>query len=216
MLRFSIFGFPVRVDPMFWVFTALLGGGLTADSPDEFKLLLIWVAVVFVSILWHELGHCFAMKHFGDREPQMLLYAGGGLAFGSRWRSRTEDIIVSLAGPAAGLFLAFVVFLFDRGFPPRNVFVYAAVEKMWFVNFWWSLINLLPVIPLDGGRVTEALLGPAKARQALTISLVVAIGAAVFLYTQWGSLFAAVMFGLMAFENWRRLKGQPPATMMGR
>lgn len=216
MLRFSLFGHPVKVDPMFWVFTALLGGGLSADTPLKFQLLLIWVGVVFISILWHELGHTFAMRHFGDRDTEILLYAGGGLAHGSRWRGRTEDILVSLAGPAAGLILALAVFLFDRGFPPRNVFVHTLVQDMLFVNFWWSLINLLPVIPLDGGRVSAAVMGPAKERQALTVSLVVAIGAAVFLYTRWGSLFGAIMFALMAVENWRRLNHKPPATMMGR
>jgi len=216
MLRFSVFGFPVSVDPFFWLFTAILGGAFSADSPEELKLLMIWVVIVFVSVLWHELGHTLMMRRFGERQAQILLYAGGGLAIGSRLRTRGQSILVSLAGPAAGLALGFVVWMVWRAFPPTSLYVYYAIQQMLWVNVIWSLVNLLPVIPLDGGRVCEAALGQRRTRLVYQISLIVAVGAAIFMWTQWGALFAAIMFAMMALDSWRALQGQPPVSMIGR
>jgi stage IV sporulation protein FB len=216
MLRFSVLGFPVAVDPMFWIFTALLGGAFGADTPEEIKLLLIWIAVVFVSVLWHELGHTLMMRRFGEPRAQILLYAGGGLAMGSQFRSRRESILVSLAGPAAGFLLGLTVWIIAQYIPLESTYARYAVVRLLFVNIIWSLVNLLPVIPLDGGRVCEAVLGERRSRLAYQISLIVAVGAAIFMFTQWGALFAAIMFAMMAVDSWRALQGQPPVSMIGR
>ncbi|HEX5472325.1 MAG TPA: hypothetical protein VFW73_10580, partial [Lacipirellulaceae bacterium] len=61
-LHFRLLGFPVRVHPFFWITTLLLGmGGGPADPVQT----LVWVAVVFVSILFHELGHATLQRTFG-------------------------------------------------------------------------------------------------------------------------------------------------------
>ena len=61
-LNFRLFGFPVRIHPLFWLGAVLLGGW-TFDLGLEYAA--IWVAVVFVSILVHELGHAIAFRTFG-------------------------------------------------------------------------------------------------------------------------------------------------------
>ena len=214
MLRFQIFGFPVSVHWMFWLITALLGGADRASSPTGLKLLLIWVAAVFVSILWHELGHTFMMRRFGERRAEIHLYGGGGLAIGSGFRTRREQILISAAGPAAGLALGFVVFLVGRAFPPMSIYTDTALSYLLFINIFWSLVNLLPIIPLDGGRISEAVLA-GKGRLALQISLVCAVAVALYAYTRWGSLFTALMFAVMAMDNWRVLNGRPASGLMG-
>ena len=83
--------------------------------------LVIWAAVLFLSILVHELGHAFAMRHFG-RPARIAFTMMGGLAIedagGGTWggfrsagktRSSREQIIISLAGPIAGFLLAGLV-----------------------------------------------------------------------------------------------------------
>ena len=214
MLRFNLFGFPVAVHWVFWLITALLGGAADASSPMKFQLLLIWIAAVFFSILWHELGHAFMMRHFGDRNVQILMHGGGGLAFGRSYRTRTEDVIISLAGPLAGLALGGLVWLIDRAFPSRSIYSAVLVHDMLWINFAWSLVNLLPVIPLDGGRISQALLA-GKGALPFRISLVCAVGMAVFAFTQWGSIFVALMFAVMAMDNWRTLNGRPTSGLMG-
>ena len=54
-LRFRFFGFPARIHPFFWLVTVLLGARGDVSAVD----LLVWVVVVFVSILVHELGHAY-------------------------------------------------------------------------------------------------------------------------------------------------------------
>lgn len=214
MLRFQIFGFPVAVHWVFWLITALLGGAAEASSPRALQFLMIWMAAVFVSILWHELGHAIMMRHFGDRQPQILLYGGGGLATGRAFRTRHEQILISLAGPVAGLGLGFVVWLVGRAFPPQSIYVAVAIRDLLVINIFWSLVNLLPIIPLDGGRISEAALAN-KGRLALQISLICAVAVALYAFTQWGSIFMALMFAVMAVDNWRTLSGRPTSGLMG-
>jgi Zn-dependent protease len=197
-LRWHMFGIPVRVHPMFWVMSAILG--LSAAVQRGVEYLLVWMACVFVSILVHELGHVFMGRFFG-REGSIVLYSFGGLAIGSNaLASRWQRIAVSFAGPLAGfLFLAFI-FLTMRVVAPETYNLYAralmpifategpvnaevsplvraVIVDLFLINVFWGLLNLLPIWPLDGGQISRDFLGwlsPQKGdRLALGISLVV-------------------------------------------
>jgi stage IV sporulation protein FB len=65
MLKFSILGIPVGVDWWFWLMCILLGGGFYAKAPEDWHRVAVWTAVVFVSIMVHELGHALAARRFG-------------------------------------------------------------------------------------------------------------------------------------------------------
>jgi stage IV sporulation protein FB len=87
-LRFRFLGFPVRVHPYFWLLTILINGDSLLRIGPEY--LLMWVVVVFVSILIHELGHALAFRRYGA-DAEIILYAFGGLAVSyqtvsGRWR----------------------------------------------------------------------------------------------------------------------------------
>ena len=103
MWRFNLFGFPVTVEPWFWLVSFLMGGGIEARGREGFTLVAIWIAVVFVSIMVHELGHALAGRRFGAH-PEIGLHGMGGVAvmhggYFTRWQS----IFVSAAGPLASL-----------------------------------------------------------------------------------------------------------------
>jgi stage IV sporulation protein FB len=111
-LNFRVGDVPVRVHPLFWLVAILLGSNLR-----EPKLILIWVAVLFFSILIHELGHVLAYRYYG-MPAYVVLHSFGGLAisrgsYGQYGRPSSRSIsriVISLAGPAAGfLFAALVV-----------------------------------------------------------------------------------------------------------
>jgi len=105
-LHFELFGFPVRVHPYFWLVTLLLGLNGSSTPPGQ---LVIWAALLFVSILVHELGHAVLQRHFGGR-PWITLYAMGGLASCDTGDRQTRSqVLISLAGPIAGFLLALVV-----------------------------------------------------------------------------------------------------------
>src|SRR3954468_12089221 len=102
-LRFRLFGFPVRVHPLFWV-VALLMGNPDLDRPQALARLALWILVVFGSILLHELGHAFAFRFYGCRGVAVDLFWFGGLASAEqRPRGHWPNIFISLAGPAAQL-----------------------------------------------------------------------------------------------------------------
>lgn len=184
-LKFRIMGFPVRVHPLFWLLAFLLSGG---GSSGDFSRILLGMAVVFVSILVHELGHAIAMNYY-RRPAHIVLTAFGGYAaedvgsFSSMRRgSRTnsEQIVISLAGPVAGfalaLFAALILvmgkaqFIFVLAFPSPMVFaltqgtvldnplVSLTLQLLLMINITWNVINLYPVFPLDGGQIARALM----------------------------------------------------------
>jgi Zn-dependent protease len=108
-LHFRLFGFPVRVHPLFWIMTLLIGGGgFGGEDVDPIQMLL-WTVAVFVSILVHELGHAVSQRHYGGH-PHITLYGMGGLAScGDCDRMPLSQIIISLTGPVAGFLFAGVV-----------------------------------------------------------------------------------------------------------
>ena len=183
-LRFRFLAFPVRVHPFFWIGALLLGAN-TLDLGPEY--LAIWVAVVFVSILVHELGHALAFRRFGA-DAGIVLYAFGGLAIptheiSGRWRR----ILVALAGPIAGFVLAGIVYgsnealgwgqSDDRRMPNGPVVWFLYRQLVW-VNVVWGVFNLLPVYPLDGGHVSRELCGMRWGTRGRRVSLKISFAVA--------------------------------------
>jgi stage IV sporulation protein FB len=218
-LHFRLFGFPVRVHPFFWLVTLILGlgGGDRQVRPLE---LVIWIAVVFVSILVHELGHAFVQRFFGGH-PWITLYGFGGLASCADCDRRPwSQILISLAGPIAGFLLAGIVvaILFASGrltgftldWMPvmwREFPSFTAEEVVWrllVVNIIWGLVNLLPIYPLDGGQVARQLFLLGRSRNATLYSLYLSAAVAVVVagYALMNQEFyVAIMFGLLAYGN---------------
>lgn len=211
-LRFSIFGIPVRVHPLFWVVAAFMGW-----YPDDIKFTLVWIACVFVSILVHELGHAVMAKLFGW-PPEIVLYHFGGLAVYQPYSGLTtqRSIIISAAGPLAGFALYGTVWLFKYfsirhgvwdGFSVQaRTYIGLAFHDLLFINLIWGLINLAPVLPLDGGHICEDICKSVKRYRgdilALQISMVVAGGLAAYFFTH-HQRYAGIMFALFAFFNFQ-------------
>jgi len=178
-LRFSIGEIPVRVHPLFWLIALLLG------SSGDLLTIPVWIVVVFISILIHELGHALAFRFYGIRS-QIVLHAMGGLTipestpWGSGWASISpnprQQIIISLAGPFAGFSFAVLIMavtaLAGGSLLTSNLFGFIPLPltaimpfggqvlsifmtMLLFVNVFWGIFNLLPVYPLDGGQVTR-------------------------------------------------------------
>ncbi len=74
------------------------------------------------------------------------------------------------------------------------------------ISVFWALLNLIPVIPLDGGRLLQAFLGPRHERRAFQISMVVAVAAAIGLFVVFNSFLFPIFLGMMAYQNWQVLQ----------
>lgn len=211
-MNFTLFGIDVEIQAGFWFITILLGLNLvdTSRGAVGFLPLGVWAIVVLVSVLVHELGHALAIRRHRI-QPEIILYFMGGKTV---WKpllpvSRLDRIIISLAGPFAGFFLAGIVYAirffapdFVMGLPDlgRQAFAYL----LW-VNFYWGLVNLIPVSPLDGGHVLEQALGPKRARLAAGISALVGFGVAIYALRQ-GMYWMAMIFGMSALQSLRLLQ----------
>lgn len=233
-LRFVLFGFPVRVHPLFWLIALLLGG--SSRNP---LMILVWVGVIFISILAHELGHAFAFRRYGQPSHIILHMTGGltvpesiswGGGYASVGLTPNQHIFVSLAGPFAGFALAILVLAvgvalggeivlttilgvipFPLVFIPafNGILTDIFVTFLW-VNIFWGIINLLPVYPLDGGHVSRYFLiqrDPWNGlRTSLWISVITGGILAVFGFVFLNSLYMAFLFGLLAFQSFQMLQ----------
>jgi Zn-dependent protease len=223
-MRFRLFGVNVEIQMSFWITTILFGMFLHPADPDVSRRVAVvtWTVVVLVSVLVHELGHALAVMAYGVA-PQITLYALGGLTQFRRVPplGRFANIVISLAGPLAGFALGGIV-LGAKHFVPGlagrlpPVGVLAAHDLVWF-NFVWGIINLLPVLPLDGGHVLEHTLGPKRIQLTAAISCLVGFLLAA-LFVHLGAPWAAIVFGLCAVQSYRRfveagnVQASPPAV----
>lgn len=193
-VRFALFGFPVRIQLSFFLIVMILG----FDQNATVTTVAIWTAVAGVSILWHELGHAFAARRLGS-EPTIDLYSFGGL---THWQPRVDAtrwhlISVALAGPVAGMVLGGLVAagtVVAGGFGSGDV-RYFVIVMLW-INLGWGLVNLLPVLPLDGGHVMAELLPGTREqrwRRAAIVSIATGVVAVVVLAAI-GVWFGAFVF----------------------
>ena len=160
-IRFSLFGIPIRISPMFWLFSGLFSYQYLQHPTRPYAFFFMSVGCMFFSILVHELGHAVTMRLF--RLPaRIVLLAMGGLAISPfpanrRWKR----IVISLAGPAAGIFLLYLPLRFGEPYLEphiRNIQSRELIEQgisiLLLFTGLWNFVNLLPVYPLDGGQAT--------------------------------------------------------------
>lgn len=182
-LRFQLFRIPVRVHPIFWISSAMMVWD--GDNPSR---TVLGVLCIFFSVLVHELGHALVIRRFGYAS-EIVLYVLGGYATSSHFPFR-RAVIVSVAGPLAGLAAAAVIFVAGRFLLPDLVagfpqLAYVFVMLM-FGGLTVNLLNLIPALPLDGGQIMLACIrqyGPRGVdRFELGLRASVAVSAAVCLW----------------------------------
>ena len=208
MIRFRLFGFPVSIEWFFWLTCFLLGGGLRMSSASDLPGILLWTVVVFFSILVHELGHAFCGQHYGAM-PAIHLHGLGGLAiFPGGNFTRRQNIAVSAAGPAASLTLGFIALLIAQTFKPTSPSGTLLVSYFIWINFFWTFINLLPILPLDGGQIARDVLGPSRREATRWLGVICAGVIAYWAFTV-GQLFLGLMLAYLGFMNYQQQPGRP-------
>src|SRR4051794_40743410 len=160
----SVFGFPLHVSPLLFVVLFALGqgGGSTAA-------LVAFVAGGAGAILVHELGHAFAARAAGSTSVAVRLTPFGGLTtFAPAPEGRLRRIGIAVAGPATGLALGIPLIALRAGGVESGSTGAHVIDALLFVTVGWAVLNLLPVLPFDGGQVLESTLpGGAETRTRL-------------------------------------------------
>src|SRR5262249_8458752 len=129
------------------------------------------VAILFASILIHELAHAIVARRFAVPIGAIAVhYLGGVVQFLGRPRRRNEDCLITLAGPLSNFVLAGIAFgvllLIPAGEPhpvaigdqviqrpPSPGLLGRALPFAIYINLGLAIINMLPGFPLDGGRL---------------------------------------------------------------
>lgn len=212
MLRFNLFGFPIAIYWVFWLTMAMLGGGFRADTPEAMQRVLVWVVAGFLSITIHELGHALLMRHFGARQVNIVLHGFGGYAMPDRRFGRQQSFFVSAAGPFFQLAAGVAVWWLMDAWKPASMLGAHFMSSFVSVSILWAVLNLFPIIPLDGGHIMQAILGPRQQKTALRISLICAVGFGIYALTV-GQIFIVIFFGMFAYNNWKQMRGEQPTMM---
>ena len=222
MLRFRLGSISVVVHPAHFLFALALG--LSANRPSGVTTpegVGVWVVLVFLSVLLHELGHAVAFRAFGyGSTVQLVLFGGVTTPMTDRPLTWGKDVISTLAGPAVGVTLGIIcIGLLPRATSPLAE--YTLTVGMW-TNLVWAGFNLLPILPMDGGRVSRALLGRVFGRYgvfaAYGLGVLVSAAVAYALYrVGWGGPVTFVFLLLFAAQNFQglmaawRTEPDPPA-----
>ena len=114
---------------------------------------LIYIAAVLVVLMIHEMGHFFAMKAFNYTNVKLfVLPMLGAYVTGKKSIiSQRQMSIVILAGPLPGIIIGFCLLMSTIFYPNERL------QMLGNIFFVLNLFNLLPFIPLDGGRLLETL-----------------------------------------------------------
>lgn len=234
MVRFTLFGVPVEIQPWFWATSAMLGGALRANTPEGFQQVVLFMFAATISILVHEYGHALVGRRLGGGYARIVLWAFGGLAYNEGGRfTKWQNFWRVAAGPGAGFaFLLVLVAVLSVFFGPRDSLalagstlfgtrgllsletltyfqshlpLYSLIHSFLWINFWWGMLNLVPVLPLDGGRIAELFVRPQSRVYQLAIAASVAVALLAGLMR--GDFYLAAMFGFLAWRNYQSLQG---------
>ncbi len=229
-MSFRLFGYDVEITASFWFSAVLLGFLWGSREP---MMIVPIVLVMLVSVLVHELGHAVAFSRYKVRSSIRLHFLGGvTMPEMVLPLSRKALVIISFAGPLAGLLLSAVTFLlfpeisaaalyafapdfcastgvcappFPQLIPVEHPGFLRTIALFYAANIFWSLFNLAPVLPLDGGHILEHALGPRRYRTTLIVSGTAGALLAVY-FGMHGSMIATFIFGSAALQAFMRLR----------
>ncbi len=234
-LKFRLFGIPVRVHPLFWVFSALFSMQWLRVPVYGWRFFGLSIFAMFFSVLFHEMGHAVAMRTFRLPAKIVLLMMGGLAISPYQARHRWQRIAIALAGPMVCIIFIYLPLLLGADWIASRTapleygrYITQLTRTLIFFNGLWSFMNLLPIFPLDGGQVTKEVCTGLSPRRGLGITFglsfffaacVVVLAVLVLRDSEakieydriFGAyrpdaMFLAFLFGLLALQNWNLLR----------
>lgn len=211
---FTAFGVRVRMHAsmLLLIVAALAMSGL--DGPAAVQNTMAACVVLFVIVLLHEFGHCFAARWVGGEANEILMWPLGGLAFADAPRRPWPQLVTAAGGPLVNVAICLLIWgvswlisfhhvhlivnplTRDVELPTMGrIHLYVWMYMWWIFAISWGLLlfNLLPIFPLDGGRILQALLWfKLRYYRASIITAVVGMVGSVLM----------VMYGITMFRSW--------------
>jgi len=176
---------------------------------------LIWIPILFLSVLIHELAHAATIALLGFGGSHVILGGMGGVTVNQRKARPWQDMLISIAGPAS----SFVLMVLSLWFWQRTTLGHtdrmldALLPRLAQANLWWGMFNLVPVPPLDGGHATRDFFRMfLSERNAFVIATWIAIlgGGAVVVWAFMSKIFFVALyiawFVYLAFQQWQHFR----------
>ncbi len=195
---------PIYIHPFFWLSSALIASLSTLD-PYE---IIIWVQVILLSLFVHEWGHAFFARLFGQKTEIHLLAFGGMTYRKGKTLSTFKELVVIAAGPVFGLSLALFLRVLISMVELKLPLLVLAVNVGVLINLFWSLFNLLPLLPLDGGQLCKTLAKAFFGVTGVKLVIISSIGLSICLsyYMASKQFYLFFLFLFIALENVRDLR----------
>ncbi|MFD1858587.1 hypothetical protein EHW97_09105 [Aeromicrobium camelliae] len=124
---------------------------------NPYAIAAVFVVALYASILVHEVAHVVAARAFGMRVPSVTLHLlGGETHLEGESRRPLQEFVIAVVGPLTSLGIGFAAWWTALQLPPG--LTYAVLWSVGFINVLVAGFNMLPGLPLDGGRVFRALI----------------------------------------------------------
>lgn len=177
---------------------------------------LLWIPILFVSVLVHELAHAGAIGMFGFGASHVVLSGMGGVTINQRRARPWQDMVISIAGPASSFLLWWLSdWMVDNLAIARTDRMLAALlPRLALANAFWGIFNLIPVPPLDGGHATRDFFRMFLSERtafvvAIWIAIVVGSGVAIVSVVLLRQIFVGLYiawFVYMAVQQWQHFR----------
>jgi stage IV sporulation protein FB len=221
---FTLFGIRVRahVSMLFFILWTVL---VDAAAGYPIQARAFSMGLFFLIIVLHEFGHCFMARWLGGTADDILIWPLGGLAFASAPRRPLPTFLTAAAGPmvnvlicalcAAGFRAVTGVWLSPNPFhvtPHLTALNWSSaayyLSWIYFLSFILLIFNLLPIYPLDGGQMVQAILWPMTGyyRSMLISTTVGMVGSAVLgiYFLIGGQLFLTLLAVMLFYNNFQQ------------
>ena len=187
------------------VFGPQLSRGFPGLGAGAYGIAFIYALLLLFSVLVHELSHALAAKiyHWPTQKIVLNLW-GGHTQFENFTATPGRSLVVAFSGPVANLVLAGLGWLLVLSLPQPETMSAAVFNTLANIFVWANLLigafNVLPGLPLDGGRLVESIVWKATGSQEKGT-----------LAAGWAGRIVVVVLVLI-FVGWPLLNGQPPNT----
>jgi stage IV sporulation protein FB len=197
---------PISISPFFFLTAALIGFLNSGSIVGIF----VWIGIIFVSVLFHELGHALTAMIFRQNVSIQLIAFGGLTSYTGPLLKLWQKFIIVFNGPLFGFLLfLFASFLLQFQWP---LLALSIVKITQVANLFWSIVNLFPVMPLDGGQLLQIALegwfGVKGIKASYLVGAILSTLLALGFFAIGAFLVGAFffLFAFNSFDYWRRAK----------
>jgi stage IV sporulation protein FB len=205
----SIGGTSIEVETSFIVITALIVF-MNLDQHQGIQYALLWVPILLISVLFHELAHAATIALLGFGRSRIFLSGMGGVTVNQRHARPWQDLLISLAGPMGSFLLSWICSAILRNVTMARAdgLLAALLPQLIYWNIVWGIVNLIPIYPLDGGQTARNILRTfLSERRSFLISvwssMVIGTVTAIVALLH-GSFFLGIIVAMMVMQNFQQ------------